>query len=115
MTTETKNAKEAREKTGPAADKNIEKLAAFFERAEFQDYLELLGNNRRMLWVNFMAGLARGVGMFLGGGIVGTVVLGILIAVVAWGLHHLGGLPWIGAEFQKLVLHIRDIIAQHPK
>jgi len=112
---EIKERKTTRTRTGRILDKNIDKLAVYFERSEFQDYLELLGNPKRLLWVNFMAGLARGVGMFLGGGLIGTVVLAIVIAVLAWGVHALGGLPWIGAEFQKLVLHVRDIVLQHQK
>ena len=113
--TEINNEKEPQEKAAQTLNRNIERLAAYFERAEFQDYLDLLGNNKRLLRVNFMAGLARGVGLFLGGGLVGTLILGIFIAVVAWGLHTLGGLPWIGAEFQKLVLYVRDLVMQHQK
>ena len=103
--------KELAGRGGSSTDRNIEKLALHLERSEFQEYLYLLGNPRRLLWVNFLAGVSRGVGMLIGGGIIGTIILGIAIGVLAWGMHKLGGLPWVGVEFQKLVLYISNIVA----
>lgn len=40
--------------------------------------VEVLGSGRRMLWVNFLAGLARGVGFFLGASLVGGLLIGLL-------------------------------------
>jgi len=93
--------------------RSIEKLAAHYDRAEFQNYLELLGKPKRLLWVNFLAGLSRGVGMLMGAGMIGTLIAGILIGLAAWAIHTLGGLPWIGEEFQKLIFYIRDLVTQH--
>jgi hypothetical protein len=39
--------------------------------------VELLGSRRRLMTVNFVAGLARGIGMFLGVTIVGAILLGV--------------------------------------
>jgi len=94
-------------------NRNIQRLAEHFERSEVQNYLDLLGRPKRYIWVNFLAGLSRGVGMLMGAGMIGTLIAGILIGLVAWAIHTLGGLPWIGEEFQKIILYIRDLVTQH--
>ena len=38
--------------------------------------LEILGSRKKLMWINFIAGLARGVGFFLGVSIVGGLLLG---------------------------------------
>ena len=38
--------------------------------------LEILGSRKKLMWINFVAGLARGVGFFLGVSIVGGLLLG---------------------------------------
>lgn len=43
--------------------------------------LEVLGSSRRLLWVNFLSGLARGVGFFLGVSLVGGLLLGMAAIV----------------------------------
>ncbi len=45
--------------------------------SELTGMLDLLGNRRRVMWVNFLAGLARGVGFFLGVSLLGGVLLGL--------------------------------------
>jgi len=92
-------------------NKNVEKLATLFERVEFQDYLNLLNNPKRLLWVNFLAGLSRGVGILLGGGVVGALTIGLLIAFGVWMVHTLG-MPWILAKFHKWIQYANDFI-QH--
>jgi len=46
--------------------------------AEANGLLEILGSRRRLMWVNFLAGLARGVGFFLGVTLIGALVLAML-------------------------------------
>ena len=43
--------------------------------AEANGLLEILGSRRKLMWVNFLAGLARGVGFFLGVTLIGALVL----------------------------------------
>lgn len=56
----------------------ISKLSATMERVNLADYLRLLNNPWRLLWVNFLAGLARGVGMAIGGTLLFAFILYIL-------------------------------------
>jgi len=46
--------------------------------AEANGLLEILGSRRKLMWVNFLAGLARGVGFFLGVTLIGALVLATL-------------------------------------
>ncbi len=61
---------------------DAERLAArataqFGQRsAELAGLNEILGSRKRLMWINFVAGLARGVGFFLGVSLVGGIVLG---------------------------------------
>ncbi len=73
-------------KTSP--DKELIKV---FQAAGVVDYLEYLQSGKRIMWVNFKAGVARGLGMTLGM----TVILGIFI----WVLTMLVDLPIVGEYF----------------
>ncbi|MCL6639200.1 MAG: DUF5665 domain-containing protein, partial [Firmicutes bacterium] len=55
------------------------------------EYVRLLDNPRRLLYVNFLAGLARGVGIAVGFTILGAVVLYILRMLVVLNLPLVGG------------------------
>ena len=58
--------------------------------AELYGMLESLGNRRRMMWLNFNAGLARGVGFFLGVTLIGALLLGGLALAFNWAVVRLG-------------------------
>ena len=82
-------------KTSP--DKELVKV---FEAAGVVDYLEYLQSGKRIMWVNFKAGIAKGFGITIGM----TVVVGILI----WILTMLVDLPLIGEYFQEAKLYIDE-------
>jgi len=69
-------------------DKEIIKA---FEAAGVVDYLEYLQSGKRIMWVNFKAGVAKGLGLTVGM----TVVLGIFV----WILTMLVDLPVVGEYF----------------
>lgn len=64
----------------------ISKLSATMERVNLADYLRLINNPWRLLWVNFLAGLARGVGMAIGGTLLFAFILYILSKLAVWNL-----------------------------
>lgn len=43
-------------------------------------YYDFASRRRNVYWINFLRGLAFGLGVFLGG----TVVVAILVAIIAW-------------------------------
>jgi hypothetical protein len=73
-------------KTSP--DKEVVKA---FEAGGVVEYLEYLQSGKRVMWLNFKAGVAKGFGITIGM----TVVLGLFI----WVLTMLVDLPVIGEYF----------------
>lgn len=67
------------------AEKSLENrvhaLALLLERAKLADYVQLMHNPWRLVWVNFIAGLARGVGMAIGGTVLVALLLFLLTQV----------------------------------
>jgi hypothetical protein len=55
-----------------------EKLAAWLERMNFQDWLNMQMDTKLLIRQNLIAGIARGFGIAIGG----TFILGIVTAVV---------------------------------
>lgn len=82
-------------KTSP--DKELVKV---FQAAGVVDYLEYLQSGKRIVWVNFKAGVARGLGMTLGM----TVILGIFI----WVLTMLVDLPVVGEYFNQAKQYVTE-------
>ena len=66
-------------------------LVKVFEAAGVVEYLEYLHSGKRLLWVNFKAGIAKGFGITVGM----TVVLSLFI----WVLTMLVDLPVVGQYF----------------
>jgi hypothetical protein len=69
-----------------------EKLGRAVEAAFIADYIDLLGNSRRQIWSSFVRGIFMGLGSVIGA----TLVVALLI----WLLHTLGGLPGVGQYLQ---------------
>jgi hypothetical protein len=82
-------------KTSP--DKEIIKT---FEAGGVVDYLEYLQSGKRVFWVNFKAGIAKGLGVTVGM----TVVLGIIV----WILTMLVNLPIVGEYFGEAKEYITE-------
>ncbi|MCR8845729.1 DUF5665 domain-containing protein [Paenibacillus sp. SC116] len=75
----------------------LQKISLQFERSRMLEYTELMLNMPRLLWVNFVAGVARGVGVVIGI----TFVTVLLLYVLQW----LGALnlPLIGDFIADIV------------
>ena len=75
-------------------------LIKVFEAAGVVDFLEYLQSGKRLMWMNFKAGIAKGLGITLGM----TVVLGALI----WVLTLLVDLPIVGEYFQDAKQYVTE-------
>lgn len=78
----------------------IDELSLNMEKMRLAEYIEMLDKPRRLLYLNFMMGLARGFGMAIG--------FTVLAAIVLWSMQRLVvlNLPLIGdfiAEIVRLV------------
>jgi hypothetical protein len=82
-------------KTSP--DKELVKV---FEAAGVVDYLEYLQSGKRIMWVNFKAGVAKGFGI--------TIGMTVVVAIFIWILTMLVDLPLIGEYFQEAKLYVDE-------
>ena len=78
----------------------VEELNKKIEDAKVKEYVELMGNTKKLLWKNFISGIAKGVGTAIGFTILGAIVLIILRKIV------LLNIPVIG----KYLKDILDIV-----
>lgn len=65
-----------------ALKQKIEELSLNLERMKLAEYVELLNNPKRLLYVNFISGLARGLGIAVGFTLLGALLLYILQRIV---------------------------------
>ena len=96
-------------------NENVVKLAERLERMNLADYLELTRRPARMFWVNFLSGLARGVGIFLGAGVMGALTLAAVTALVYWLLNFFNMLPVVGQLARAGMDAAGDFISAHGK
>ena len=75
-------------------------LVRAFEAAGVVDYMEYLQSGKRIMWVNFKAGIARGFGVTVGM----TVVLGVFV----WVLTMLVDLPIVGEYFGEAKRYVNE-------
>ncbi|MEG6522175.1 DUF5665 domain-containing protein [Desulfotomaculum sp. 1211_IL3151] len=71
--------------------KRIDLLAKNMEKMKLTEYVELLGDTKRLLWVNFISGIARGLGIAVGFTILGAALLFVLRKLVMLNLPVIGG------------------------
>lgn len=90
-------------------DKILEKL----KRVELQEFTNYLSTPWRILWANFLAGTARGLGFIIGVALILTIV-GFVVTKI------LSQIPLVGEFFQAINLWIQETVRnaknfqQHP-
>jgi hypothetical protein len=77
-------------------------LVKAFKAAGVIDFLQYLQSGRTIMWINFKAGVAKGLGVTLGM----TVVLGLLI----WILTKLVALPVVGEYFSDAEQFVNEYV-----
>lgn len=75
----------------------VRELALNMEKMKLAEYVELLERPWRLLYINFLAGLARGVGMMIGFALLGAVIIIVLQRLVMLNL------PLIGSFIAEIV------------
>jgi hypothetical protein len=71
---------------------DYEKFGRAMEEALVRNYIDLLGNTKRQMWSAFIRGIFMGFGSVIGATLV--------VAILLWVLHLLGGLPVVGEYLQ---------------
>lgn len=77
--------------------KKLDKLNEKIQGITLAEYTEMLKSPKRMIWVNFLAGLARGLGIA-----VGATVLGALFLIILFKVGQLN-LPVIGQFIARII------------
>jgi Domain of unknown function (DUF5665) len=108
-------ARRAKPRQHPPELSSLQKVAAFMEQSRLGSYVDLMNRPWRLIWLNFLAGLARGIGIFVGGGLVGAVALFILVYVLKETLKTFGGLPWVGAQLEEVIGWVLKVVEQQKR
>lgn len=80
--------------------KMIENVSLQLEKSKFGAYIDLMQNPVRMIALNFVSGIARGLGIAVGFTILGALMVYLLQRLVVLNLPIIGG---IISELVKLV------------
>lgn len=96
-----------------ALHRNMARLAARLEAANMQDYIDLSNRPVRLMWNNFISGMARGVGMFIGAGAMGALVIALVGILMVWLLNFLNMVPLLGDLAGALQSLFKDFMQQH--
>jgi len=75
-------------------------LVKVLEAADVVDFLEYLHSGKRIMWVNFKAGVAKGVGV--------TVGMTFIVGALIWVLTVLVDLPLIGEYFTDAKQYVTE-------
>ncbi|GAB6280509.1 MAG: hypothetical protein STSR0007_05840 [Thermovirga sp.] len=90
----------------------LARLAEVMEKSRVLENLEMILDRRKLLWNNFLAGLARGMGFGVGL----TVLAAVMIYLLVMFLKSLVALniPLIGTYIAELVEIVQEQIRNHP-
>ncbi len=90
----------------------LTRLAEVMEKSRVLENLEMLLDRRKLLWNNFLAGLARGLGFGVGLTVLAALVIYLLVVL----LKSLVALdiPLIGTYIADIVEIVQDQIKNHP-
>ena len=80
----------------------VDKISIQLENAKLSEYVNLMENKKRLLWNNFIAGLARGFGMAVGFTILGGIIIYFLRYLV------LLNLPIISSFISEVVRIVQN-------
>ncbi|WP_024834216.1 DUF5665 domain-containing protein [Ruminiclostridium josui] len=70
--------------------KKVDNMSLKMEKMKFVDYVYFLEHPRKMLWANFVSGLARGFGIAIGFTILGAIAIYFLNIIVKINLPYIG-------------------------
>lgn len=71
-------------------ERQVEAINQNLEAMKIQEYVELMGNTKKLLWKNFISGVSKGIGAAIGFTILGAVVLLLLRKAVVLNIPLIG-------------------------
>lgn len=92
-------------KKKPNLGDKLDNLSRKMDNIRIAEYVEMNSNPKRLIFMNFLLGLVRGIGMGIGF----TLLTGLIIALLAYILRSWVNLPFIG----KLIADLIEIIENY--
>ncbi|MCL2811134.1 MAG: DUF5665 domain-containing protein [Clostridia bacterium] len=86
--------------------RRVRELCLTLEKMRLTEYMRYLNDVRRLLWVNFLTGLARGFGTAIGFTILGAIAIAVLQRVTVINL------PIIGRYLADVVRIVQENLAK---
>ena len=71
-------------------DQKLKKISIDMEKLQIAEYINLLNNPRRFLFINFVSGIARGLGMAIGFILLGAIMIYILSRLAVMNIPVIG-------------------------
>jgi hypothetical protein len=90
------------ENDSKAMIRHLEKLVAHLESMQIASYMELLQKPVRLIMTNFIAGLARGLGIALGASLIFALTIEAMRRLIMLNIPGIGGFI---AEVMRIVEH----------
>ncbi|MTI47753.1 DUF5665 domain-containing protein [Sporosalibacterium faouarense] len=81
-------------------ENKVEELSDLLENSRMTEYVEMMGDKKRLLFINFIIGIVRGFGMAIGFTILGALAIYILRMIIDLNLPLIGDFI---AEIVKIV------------
>ena len=82
--------------------RQVEKIAAHFEKIRMAEYIDLLSRPSRIIWVNLLGGISRGVGLTIGA----TLVIAILFKIISMLISM--NIPYLTEMLQEVVQIVKE-------
>jgi hypothetical protein len=83
----------------------LARVSDSLERAKIAEYVTLMSRPRRLIWLNILAGLARGAGLAVGFTLLGAMIIYVLTRSYILNLpiigNFLGEIVWIIQQYLK--------------
>ena len=78
-----------------AIQKELIRLKKILDAAGFSDFVRYLSSPWRIMWINFCAGMFKGLGILIG--------MTVVVAILVWFLTQLVDFPLIGQYFAEVL------------
>ncbi len=94
-------------------NRNVVRLASRLEADNVAAFVALSQRPLRMMWVNLLAGLARGVGIFLGAGVMGAMALALVTGLTYYVLEISDMIPVVSDFVRSIQGFLGDFVSRH--
>ena len=93
---------------------NVLRLAQRLESTNLTEFADLVQHPWKLMWTNFIGGLARGVGLFVGGGVMGAITLALLSWLIYHALAVFNMFPVLSQISHAVTDLLKQFLQQHP-